>query len=64
MKVYGAFKMVVKMLLMLNSKIDVDGCGNMDVATSVLEVRNLVVLKVIIKLLSYNLNSDFFSAWL
>ncbi|KAL3817947.1 hypothetical protein ACJIZ3_003852 [Penstemon smallii] len=44
-KVYGAFRVVVKMLLMLNSKIQVDGGGNTDVATSVLEVRNLVVLK-------------------
>lgn len=38
--------MSVKMLLMLNSKIEVDGGGNTDVATSILEVRNLVVLKV------------------
>ena len=35
------------MLLMLNSQIQVDGGGNADVATSILEVRNLVVLKVI-----------------
>lgn len=47
MKVYGAFRVSVKMLLMLNSQIQVDGGGNDDVATSVLEVRNLVVLKVI-----------------
>ncbi|KAK6129455.1 hypothetical protein DH2020_036804 [Rehmannia glutinosa] len=44
-KVYGAFRVSVKMLLMLNSQIQVDGGGNADVATSVLEVRNLVVLK-------------------
>ncbi|KAL8064669.1 hypothetical protein ABFX02_01G106300 [Erythranthe guttata] len=44
-KVYGAFRMSVKMLLMLNSHIQVDGGGNADVAISVLEVRNLVVLK-------------------
>ncbi|KAL1531208.1 hypothetical protein AAHA92_33913 [Salvia divinorum] len=44
-KVYGALRVSVKMLLMLNSQIQVDGGGNADVATSVLEVRNLVVLK-------------------
>ncbi|XP_075522952.1 uncharacterized protein LOC142555760 [Primulina tabacum] len=44
-KVYGAFRVSVKMLLMLNSQIRVDGGGNSDVAISVLEVRNLVVLK-------------------
>ncbi|KAG6414213.1 hypothetical protein SASPL_126931 [Salvia splendens] len=44
-KVYGALRVSVKMLLMLNSQIQVDGGGNADVATSILEVRNLVVLK-------------------
>ncbi|KAG8374639.1 hypothetical protein BUALT_Bualt10G0016900 [Buddleja alternifolia] len=44
-KVYGALRVSVKMLLMLNSQIEVDGGGNADVATSVLEVRNLAVLK-------------------
>ncbi|XP_042488312.1 uncharacterized protein LOC122068501 isoform X1 [Macadamia integrifolia] len=44
-KVYGAFRMAVKMLLMWNSKIQIDGGGNTIVATSVLEVRNLVVLR-------------------
>ncbi|XP_071918624.1 uncharacterized protein [Coffea arabica] len=44
-KVYGALRVAVKMLLMLNSKIEVDGCGNTVVTTSVLEVRNLAVLK-------------------
>ncbi|PIA31063.1 hypothetical protein AQUCO_05300111v1 [Aquilegia coerulea] len=44
-KVYGAFRMAVKMLLMWNSKIQIDGGGNADVATSVLEVRNLIVLR-------------------
>ncbi|KAL2472142.1 hypothetical protein Adt_40278 [Abeliophyllum distichum] len=44
-QVYGAFRVAVKMLLMLNSQIQVDGGGNTVVATSVLEVRNLVVLK-------------------
>ena len=43
---YGALRVAVKMLLMLNSKIEVDGCGNTVVTTSVLEVRNLAVLKV------------------
>lgn len=46
MQVYGALRVGVKMLLMLNSKIEVDGGGDTFVATSVLEVRNLVVLKV------------------
>ncbi|KAL8552848.1 hypothetical protein ACS0TY_001507 [Phlomoides rotata] len=44
-KVYGAFRVSVKMLLMLNSRIQVDGGGNAEVATSIVEVRNLVVLK-------------------
>ncbi|KAH6818003.1 MraZ [Perilla frutescens var. frutescens] len=44
-KVYGALRVSVKMLLMLNSQIQVDGGRNADVATSILEVRNLVVLK-------------------
>ncbi|KAK0587259.1 hypothetical protein LWI29_020097 [Acer saccharum] len=43
-KVYGAFRVAVKMLLMWNSKIQIDGGGNTVVTTSVLEVRNLVVL--------------------
>ncbi|GFP99148.1 hypothetical protein PHJA_002058700 [Phtheirospermum japonicum] len=44
-KVYGALRVSVKMLLMLNSRIQVDGGGNAGVATSVFEVRNLLVLK-------------------
>ncbi|CAK9172632.1 unnamed protein product [Ilex paraguariensis] len=44
-KVYGALRVAIKMLLMLNSKILVDGGGNTVVTTSVLEVRNLIVLK-------------------
>ncbi|CAI9095531.1 OLC1v1031512C1 [Oldenlandia corymbosa var. corymbosa] len=44
-KVYGALRVAVKMLLMLNSKIEVDGGGNTVVTTSILEVRNLAVLK-------------------
>ncbi|KAG9452480.1 hypothetical protein H6P81_005384 [Aristolochia fimbriata] len=44
-KVYGAFRIYVKMLLMWESKIQIDGGGNSEVATSVLEVRNLIVLR-------------------
>ncbi|XP_010919832.1 uncharacterized protein [Elaeis guineensis] len=44
-KVYGAFRMYVKMLLMWDSKIQIDGGGNNDVSTSMLEVRNLVILR-------------------
>ncbi|GAA0159688.1 transmembrane signal receptor [Lithospermum erythrorhizon] len=43
-KVFGALRVSVKMLLMMNSQIQVDDGGNADVTTSVLEVRNLVVL--------------------
>ncbi|KAI4369970.1 hypothetical protein MLD38_018359 [Melastoma candidum] len=43
-KVYGALRVAVKMLLMLNSQIYIDGGGKNVVTTSVLEVRNLVVL--------------------
>lgn len=34
------------MLLMWNSKIQIDGGGNSGVTASILEVRNLVVLRV------------------
>ncbi|KAM7525368.1 hypothetical protein LguiA_015270 [Lonicera macranthoides] len=44
-KVYGAFRVAIKMLLMWNSSIQIDGGGNTVVTTSVLEVRNLVVLR-------------------
>ncbi|OWM88309.1 hypothetical protein CDL15_Pgr003721 [Punica granatum] len=44
-KVYGALRVAVKMLLMWNSEIQIDGGGNTVVTTSVLEVRNLVVLR-------------------
>ncbi|CAL9044534.1 unnamed protein product [Musa banksii] len=44
-KVYGAFRMYVKMLLMWDSRIQIDGGGNNDVSTSMLEARNLVVLR-------------------
>lgn len=46
LKVYGAFRVSVKMLLMWNSQIQIDGGGNTVVTTSVFEVRNLVVLTV------------------
>lgn len=46
LQVYGALRVAVKMLLMLNSQIEVDGGGNTVVTTSILEVRNLAVLKV------------------
>ncbi|PKA56333.1 hypothetical protein AXF42_Ash014836 [Apostasia shenzhenica] len=44
-KVYGAFRMYVKMLLMWDSKIQIDGGGNHDVSQSMLEARNLVILR-------------------
>ncbi|CAH9098571.1 unnamed protein product [Cuscuta europaea] len=44
-KVYGALRMSVKIHLMLNSKMLIDGEGDAIVATSVLEASNLVVLK-------------------
>nr|XP_023923290.1 uncharacterized protein LOC112034708 isoform X2 [Quercus suber] len=44
-KVFGAFRVAVKMLLMWNSKIQIDGGGNTIVTASILEVRNLVVLR-------------------
>ncbi|KAL5551245.1 hypothetical protein UlMin_001421 [Ulmus minor] len=44
-KVFGAFRVAVKMLLMWNSQILIDGGGNTVVTASVLEVRNLVVLR-------------------
>lgn len=46
MKVYGALRLVTKILLMLNSVIKIDGEGNPAVPSSVLEVRNLAVLTV------------------
>ncbi|KAK9102258.1 hypothetical protein Sjap_019512 [Stephania japonica] len=42
-RVYGALRMSVKMFLMWNSKMVIDGGG--EVATSLLEASNLVVLK-------------------
>jgi hypothetical protein len=46
LKVYGAFRMYVKVLLMWDSKIQIDGGAKDVVLTSMLEARNLVVLKV------------------
>ncbi|KAF8400908.1 hypothetical protein HHK36_014211 [Tetracentron sinense] len=43
--VYGALRMLVKMFLMWNSKMLIDGGGDAIVATSLLEASNLVVLK-------------------
>ncbi|KAJ7958849.1 Ephrin type-B receptor [Quillaja saponaria] len=44
-KVYGALRMTVKMFLMWNSKMLIDGGGDVTVATSLLEASNLVVLR-------------------
>ncbi|CAK7353096.1 unnamed protein product [Dovyalis caffra] len=44
-KVYGALRMSVKMFLMWNSKMIIDGGEDATVATSLLEGSNLVVLK-------------------
>ncbi|CAA0825430.1 Unknown protein [Striga hermonthica] len=44
-QVYGAFRVSVKMLLMLNSQIQINSGGYAEVATSILEIRNLLVLK-------------------
>ncbi|CAN1219127.1 hypothetical protein LINPERPRIM_LOCUS1524 [Linum perenne] len=45
MKVYGALRMTVKMFLMWNSKMLIDGGEDGAVATSLLEASNLVVLR-------------------
>ncbi|CAM0908386.1 unnamed protein product [Alopecurus aequalis] len=44
-KVYGAFRIYVKVLLMWDSKIQIDGGAKDVVLASMLEARNLVVLK-------------------
>ncbi|CAN6227202.1 unnamed protein product [Urochloa humidicola] len=44
-KVYGAFRMYVKVLLMWDSKIQIDGGAKDVVLASMLEARNLVVLR-------------------
>lgn len=46
LQVYGALRMSVKIFLMWNSKMLIDGGGDVTVATSLLEASNLVVLKV------------------
>ncbi|OIV96634.1 hypothetical protein TanjilG_28491 [Lupinus angustifolius] len=45
MKVYGALRMTVKMFLMWNSKMLIDGGEDIAVATSLLEASNLIVLR-------------------
>lgn len=45
-QVYGALRMSVKMFLMWNSQLLVDGGGDITVATSLLEASNLLVLRV------------------
>ncbi|GKF74065.1 hypothetical protein Tco_0220397, partial [Tanacetum coccineum] len=47
-KIYEALRMSVKLHLMLNSKMPIDGDGERDpvIATSLLEASNLLVLKV------------------
>ncbi|XP_023635914.1 uncharacterized protein LOC17881056 isoform X2 [Capsella rubella] len=44
-KVYGALRMTVKIMLMWNSKLHIDGGGDTTVATSMLEASNLFVLR-------------------
>ncbi|KAL5728944.1 hypothetical protein ACHQM5_001963 [Ranunculus cassubicifolius] len=44
-RVYGALRMSVKMFLMWNSKMLIDGGGDAIVATSLLESSNLIVLR-------------------
>ncbi|WVZ72633.1 hypothetical protein U9M48_021058 [Paspalum notatum var. saurae] len=44
-KVFGALRMSVKMLLMWNSRMLIDGGGDSIVATSLLDASNLIVLK-------------------
>lgn len=45
-QVFGALRMSVKMFLMWNSKMLIDGEGDENVETSLLEASNLIVLKV------------------
>ncbi|XP_022861909.1 uncharacterized protein LOC111382234 isoform X2 [Olea europaea var. sylvestris] len=44
-RVFGALRMSVKMFLMWNSRMQIDGGGDGDVETSLLEASNLIVLK-------------------
>lgn len=46
LQVYGGLRMTVKIFLMWNSKMLIDGGEDTTVATSWLEASNLVVLKV------------------
>ncbi|KAI7748805.1 hypothetical protein M8C21_032863 [Ambrosia artemisiifolia] len=43
-KVYGALRMSIKMVLMWNLQLAVDGEGDTNVGTSILEASNLIVL--------------------
>lgn len=53
-QVYGALRMTVKILLMWNSKMIIDGGEDVTVETSWLEASNLIVLRVLLSLsLSY-----------
>ena len=45
-QVFGALRMSVKMLLMWNSRMVIDGGRDSGVATSLLEGSNLIVLRV------------------
>ncbi|CAK9138403.1 unnamed protein product [Ilex paraguariensis] len=45
LKVYGALRMSVKIFLMWNSKMIIDGGGDQNVEISLLEASNLIVLK-------------------
>ena len=46
LKVYGALRMSVKIFLMWNSTMIIDGGEDVILATSLLEASNLIVLKV------------------
>lgn len=47
-QVYGALRMTVKMFLMWNSELHIDGGGgDTSVSTSILEASNLFVLRVL-----------------
>ena len=45
-QVFGALRMSVKMLLMWNSRMSINGGGDSVVGTSLLDASNLIVLKV------------------
>ncbi|KAB2037455.1 hypothetical protein ERO13_D03G061704v2, partial [Gossypium hirsutum] len=50
--VYGALRMTVKIFLIWNSKMVIDGCEDTTIATSWLEASNLVAVPCIWLLLS------------